>query len=81
MNGLDNVFNTILNMSITASYVIVGVICVRFFLKKSPKIYSYALWSFVLLRLISPVFIKSRLSFLNLIKPNLQHSISHKILD
>jgi beta-lactamase regulating signal transducer with metallopeptidase domain len=68
--SLDAIFTTILNMSITSSYVIVGVIILRFFLKKTPKKYSYALWSFVLIRLISPVFIKTRFSFLSFLKPN-----------
>jgi beta-lactamase regulating signal transducer with metallopeptidase domain len=51
---VDTLFLQILNMSITASYVILFVIAVRLLLKKAPKIFSYALWSVVLFRLVSP---------------------------
>lgn len=42
------------NMSITASYVILVVLLARTCLKKAPKIFSYALWSVALFRLICP---------------------------
>lgn len=42
----------LLNMSLTASIIIVFVCICRLLLKKAPKIYSYALWSVVLFRLI-----------------------------
>lgn len=45
----------ILNMSFTASVVIVAVLLIRLLLKKSPKIFSYALWAVVLFRLLCPV--------------------------
>mgnify|MGYP001409918188 CR=1 FL=1 len=51
---MDALFLTVLNMSLTASYVIIFVIVIRLFLKKFPKVYSYALWFAVLFRLICP---------------------------
>ena len=51
---MDTFFLQILNMSITASYVIIFVIAARMLLKRVPKVFSYALWSVVLFRLVSP---------------------------
>lgn len=48
-------FFNVINMSITASYVILFVIVVRQLFKKYPKIFAYMLWSVVLFRLISPL--------------------------
>ena len=53
----------VLDLNLTASVVILFVICVRQFLKGAPKIFSYALWSIVLLRLLVPVSIESPMSF------------------
>ena len=47
----------LLNMSLTASVVIVLVLLLRLLLKKAPKVISYALWGIVLFRLICPVSI------------------------
>ena len=57
----------LLNMSLTASVVIVLVLILRLFLKKAPKIISYALWSIVLFRLLCPVSIESGLSLFGLL--------------
>lgn len=51
---LDKIFLQILNMSFTASFVIVFVLAARLFLKKAPRWISYALWSVVLFRLVCP---------------------------
>ncbi len=61
MNGL---FLTILNMSLTASYVILFVILIRLLLKRAPKFISYALWGVVAFRLIIPFSIESMFSLL-----------------
>ena len=61
---LDRIFLSVLNMELTASYVILFVLLVRWFLKKQPKIYSYALWSIVLFRLICPFSFESVLSLI-----------------
>lgn len=61
---MDQLFGHILNMSITGSYVIVFIIVARLFLRKVPKIFSYALWSVVLFRLLCPFSIESMFSFI-----------------
>ncbi len=59
---IPEIFSKVLNMSMTASLVIGIVIAARFALRKSPKIFSYALWAVVLFRLLCPVSIPSPLS-------------------
>jgi len=56
---MEALFLKILNMSITASYVILAVIFIRLLLKRAPKKYSYLLWSVVLFRLVCPVSFSS----------------------
>ena len=56
----------LLNMSLTASVVIILVLLLRLFLKKAPKVISYALWSVVLFRLLCPVSVESGLSLFGL---------------
>jgi beta-lactamase regulating signal transducer with metallopeptidase domain len=73
---LDNLFLQILNMSFTASIVILFVLGARLLLKKAPKIFSYALWSVVLFRLVCPFSFESLMSLL----PNNPAPISDKIL-
>lgn len=60
-------FPKLLNMSLTASVVIVFVLLLRFLLKKAPKIISYALWGLVLFRLLCPISLESGLSLFGLI--------------
>jgi beta-lactamase regulating signal transducer with metallopeptidase domain len=57
-------FFSVLNMSVTASYVILFVILVRLLLKKSPKVISYVLWGVVAFRLIIPFSFESMFSLL-----------------
>ncbi len=56
----------ILNMSLTAAVIILFVCICRLLLKKAPKIYSYALWSVVLFRLLCPVSLSAPVSLLGL---------------
>ena len=56
----------ILNMSIATSVVIVFVLAARLLLKKAPKVFSYALWSVVLFRLLCPFSIPTGFSLLAL---------------
>lgn len=63
---LDSVFLQVLNMSYTASYVILAVLLVRLLLKKAPKSFSYALWSVVLFRLVCPWSFESAFSLLSI---------------
>lgn len=68
--SLQDLFTVVLNMSITSSYVAIGVILVRMLLKKAPRIFSYLLWSVVLFRLLCPVSIQTNFSLLNLLNIN-----------
>lgn len=56
----------ILNMSLTASVIIVTVIILRVLLRRAPKIYSYMLWAVVLFRLLCPITINTSISVLGL---------------
>ncbi|AOT69295.1 M56 family metallopeptidase [Geosporobacter ferrireducens] len=72
---MTSLFTTILNMNITASYVVLAVIAIRLlFFKKAPKIFSYALWLPVWIRLVFPFSFNSSFSFLSLLKLNTQTS-------
>lgn len=66
MDILRDVFLKTVNMSITASYVILFVLFARLLLKKAPKIFSYSLWLAVLFRLIFPFSFSSSFSFFRL---------------
>lgn len=61
---LENSFLEILNMSFTGSIVILFVLLARLLLKKAPTIFSYALWSVVLFRLVCPFSFESMFSLL-----------------
>ena len=63
---MSSLFIAVLNMSLTASYVALVVIVVRFLLRKAPKIFSYCLWVAVLFRLVVPYSFQSRFSLLQL---------------
>nr|WP_325193483.1 M56 family metallopeptidase [uncultured Oscillibacter sp.] len=57
----------ILNMTVTASVVIVLVLLVRLALRRAPRICSYALWMVVLFRLLCPVSLTANISLLGLL--------------
>ena len=59
---MTSIFQMVLQMSITGSFVILFVYFVRLFLKRAPKIYSYVLWALALFRLLCPVTITSDFS-------------------
>lgn len=61
---MDAVFLKLLNMSMTAGWLILAVIVLRLLLKKAPKWVSCALWAFVALRLVCPISIQSVLSLI-----------------
>ncbi len=51
---LETIFFQILDLTREASVVILIVLLARLLLKKAPKIFSYALWSIVLFKLLCP---------------------------
>lgn len=68
------IFSQILNMSMTGSVVILLVMVSRLILKRSPKIFSYILWSVVLFRLLCPVAFTAPVSVLNALEPEVQEA-------
>ncbi len=57
------------NLSISASYLVVAILALRFLLKKAPKWVNMALWGIVALRLLLPFSIESVLSLLPSAQP------------
>ena len=55
-------FLKLVNMSITATWMVLAVIALRFLLKKSPKYIRCFLWGLVALRLMVPFSFESVLS-------------------
>lgn len=56
---MEAVFLKILNMSITAGWLVLAVIALRFLLKKAPKAFSVILWGLVGIRLVLPFSFES----------------------
>lgn len=61
---MDKIFIAVLNMSLTASFVIVAVVLARLCLRRAPKAFSYALWAVVLFNLVCPYKFESPASLL-----------------
>lgn len=61
---LDRFFMQTLDMTARGSVVIGAVILIRLLLRKTPKIYSYLLWSVVLFRLLCPVSFQAPVSMM-----------------
>ncbi|MBR3971948.1 MAG: hypothetical protein IKJ83_03585, partial [Ruminococcus sp.] len=61
---MGNLFLTILNISITASYIALAAIMLRFLLKKNPKWISCLLWALLAVRLLVPFSLESKLSLI-----------------
>ncbi|NLX64816.1 MAG: hypothetical protein GX022_08610 [Clostridiaceae bacterium] len=61
---MSQLFLAVLNMSLTANYVILFVILIRLLLKKVPKSISYALWVVVAFRLVVPFSLESMFSLM-----------------
>jgi len=68
-------FMTLLEMSLSASVVALAVMLLRIPFKKAPKIFSYALWSVVLFRLIFPFGVESRFSLM----PTFTNTVSFEL--
>ena len=66
---MTDLFLTILNMSITASYIALAVILFRFLLRKAPKTLTVLMWAAVGIRLILPFSFESIFSLIPSAKP------------
>jgi beta-lactamase regulating signal transducer with metallopeptidase domain len=64
---MERIFIDVVNMSLTAGIVILAVLLARLLLIRAPKIFSYALWLLVLIRLLCPVSFGSGFSLLGLL--------------
>ena len=72
---MDSVFIKLLNMSLTASWLVLAVIILRFLLKKAPKWIMGVLWGFVAIRLICPFSLESTFSLVPSANPIPQNII------
>lgn len=61
---MSEFFLNILNMSISASWIVLAVLLLRVLLKKAPKWINVVLWGIVAVRLICPFSIESALSLM-----------------
>lgn len=61
---MEDILLSVLNMSLTASYVIAAILLVRLFLKKVPKVISYVLWAVAGFRLVIPFSFESVFSLI-----------------
>ena len=61
---MSEIFLTIINMSISASWLVLAVLFLRLVLKKAPKWVNVLLWGFVAFRLVCPVSFESVLSLI-----------------
>lgn len=61
---MEAVFLKLVNMSITASYLVAAVLVLRFVLKKAPKAIHCALWALVAVRLLFPFSLESMFSLI-----------------
>lgn len=61
---MEFLFLKILNMSITAGYLVLAVIALRFILKKAPKSIRCIMWAMVGVRLICPFNLESSISLI-----------------
>ena len=61
---MEALFLQILDMSISASWLIVAVILIRILMKKAPKGFRYVLWALVAVRLLCPTFIETDFSLI-----------------
>lgn len=61
---MENVFIKLLNMSISAGWLILAVILLRLVLKNAPKWIRYILWGIVAVRLVCPLSIESVFSLI-----------------
>ena len=61
---MSEIFLKIINMSISASYIVLAVLLLRLLLKKAPKWITVVLWGIVAVRLVCPFSIESVLSLI-----------------
>ena len=65
---LEKVFIEIMNMSLTASVIILAVMLARLLLLRASRVFSYVLWAAVLFRLLCPISFTANISFLGILE-------------
>lgn len=78
---MDGLFINILNMSITAGWLILAVMLLRVLLKKAPKWINVILWAFVGIRLVCPFAFESEASWLKNAEPISQNTSEKTLVD
>jgi beta-lactamase regulating signal transducer with metallopeptidase domain len=71
---MSEIFIKIINMSISASYIVLAVLLLRLLLKKAPKWITVVIWGIVAVRLVCPFSIESVLSLIpssEVVSPNI----------
>ncbi len=66
---MGDIFLKLLNMSITAGWLILAVLCIRLLFRKIPKWVNCLLWGMVAIRLICPFSFESQFSILPSTEP------------
>ena len=66
---MGDIFLKLLNMSITAGWLILAVLCIRLLFRKIPKWVNCLLWGVVAIRLVCPFSIESQFSILPSTEP------------
>ncbi len=61
---MTDIFLSLVNISVTATYLVVAIILVRLILKKAPKWVNCILWALVAIRLVCPFSLESVTSLL-----------------
>lgn len=75
---LEQIFLKVIDMSRTASMIIVAVFLIRILLKRFPKYLSYMLWGVVIFRLLCPVTLESDFSPVPNLEPVFYAYLSEK---
>lgn len=70
---MEQLFITVLNMSLTGSVIILAMLIVRLCFRNAPRSFSYVLWAVVLFRLLCPISFTSNLSFLGIFAKDAVH--------
>jgi len=78
---MTNLFLEILNMSISASWLILVVIVLRFLLRKAPKSLQFLLWILVAVKLICPYTFESAFSLIPSLHTFSMYSGSQNMVD
>lgn len=66
---MESIFLSVLNMSITAGWIVLAVALLRLFLRKAPKWITCLLWTLVAIRLVCPFSFESILSLIPRTEP------------